>query len=87
VVALKKLSIEDQEFLLQDVADECVANGVLITRLKRIPAALGAGPSDQGWQPQPALKVCITTGLSKKETEKAGIIIRHAITKIVTRKK
>lgn len=87
VVASKNLSIEDQEFLLQDVVDECVANGVLITRLKRIPAALSAGPRDQGWQPQPALKVCITTGLSKKETEKAGIVIRHAITKIVTRKK
>lgn len=87
VVTSKKLSIEDQEFLLQDVVDECVANSVLITRLKSIPAALRAGPSDQGWQPQPALKVCITTGLSKKETEKAGIVIRHAITKIVTRKK
>ncbi|OCL01931.1 PLP-dependent transferase [Glonium stellatum] len=87
VVASKKLSIEDQEFLLQDVVDECVANGVLITRLKSMPVALGSGPSDQGWQPQPALKVCITTGLSKKETEKAGIVIRHAITKIVTRRK
>jgi len=87
VVASKKLSIEDQELLFQDVVDECVANGVLITRLKNIPAALGAGPSNQGWQTQPTLKVCITTGLSKKETEKAGIVIRHAITKIVTRKK
>ncbi|OCK84890.1 serine palmitoyltransferase [Lepidopterella palustris CBS 459.81] len=87
VVASKKLRIDDQEFLLQDVVDECVANGVLITRLKSMPPALGAGARDQGWQPQPALKVCITTGLTKKETEKAGIVIRHAITKIVTRKK
>lgn len=52
-----------------------------------MPKPLGAAPRDQDWQPQPALKVCVTTGLSKKETEKAGIIIRHAITKIVTRKK
>jgi len=35
---------------------------------------------------QPALKVCITTGLSKKEIEKAGVTIRHAFTKIMTRK-
>lgn len=35
---------------------------------------------------QPALKVCVTNGLSKKEMEKAGIVIRHAITKVMTRK-
>ena len=34
----------------------------------------------------PALKVCITSGLSKKEIEKAAITIRHAITKVMTRK-
>lgn len=35
---------------------------------------------------QPALKICATIGLSKKEIEKAGITIRHAITKVMTRK-
>ena len=35
----------------------------------------------------PALKICVTSGLTKKETEKAGIVIRHAITKIVSRRK
>lgn len=60
---------------------------MLVTRLKAMPPALGEGPKAKDWAPQPALKVCITTGLSKKETEKAGITIRHAITKIMTRKK
>lgn len=36
---------------------------------------------------QPALKVCLTIGLTKKEVEKAGTTIRHAITKILTRKR
>ncbi|KAF7588305.1 serine palmitoyltransferase component [Aspergillus hancockii] len=36
VIAAKRLSIEDQQFLLQDVVDECLANGVLITRLKTL---------------------------------------------------
>lgn len=52
-----------------------------------MPPALGAGPRDQGWQPQPALKVCVTAGLSRKETEKAGVVVRHAVTKIMTRKR
>lgn len=41
---------------------------------------------DKTWVVQPALKVCVTSGLSKKETEKAGTTIRHAITKVMTRK-
>ncbi|KAF2466782.1 PLP-dependent transferase [Lindgomyces ingoldianus] len=87
VIASKNFTLQDQSQLFQDIVDECVANGVLITRLKNMPLALGTNPRDQGWQPQPALKVCVTSGLTKKETEKAGIIIRHAITKIITRRK
>jgi serine palmitoyltransferase len=66
---------------------QTLANGVLITRLKAMPQPLGVSPKEYGWQAQPALKVCVTTGLTRKEIEKAGIIIRHAITKIVTKKK
>lgn len=43
-------------------------------------------PQDETWAIRPALKVCITSGLSKKEIEKAGVTIRHAITKVMTRK-
>ena len=35
----------------------------------------------------PALKICLTIGLTKKEIEKAGVTIRHAVTKIMTRKR
>jgi serine palmitoyltransferase len=54
-----------------------------------MPQTLGASAKDldKEWQPRAALKVCLTTGLSKKETEKAATVIRHAITKIMTRKK
>lgn len=101
VVASKKLSIEDQQFILQDIVDEvrsnptydtikdylsntfqCLANGVLISRLKAL---------EDNFEPKqvvpPALKVCVTIGLTKKELEKAGTIIRHAITKILSKRK
>ncbi|WPH04348.1 serine palmitoyltransferase 1 [Acrodontium crateriforme] len=88
-IAERSLSIQDQEVLLQDCVDEALTNGVLITRLKSMPVALGVAPRDtqREWQPRPSLKVCITTGLSKKETEKAGVIIRHAITTVMKGKK
>lgn len=54
----------------------------MITRLRTTLINKSVG----GGQMQPALKVCATTGLSKKEIEKAGIVIRHAITKVMTRK-
>jgi serine palmitoyltransferase len=42
---------------------------------------------DFGFEALPGLKVCVTSGLSKKEIERAGITIRHAITKIVKSKR
>lgn len=52
-----------------------------------MPLASNPGVKDtNGWSIQPALKVCVTSGLSKKDTEKAGVTIRHAITKVMTRK-
>lgn len=87
VIEAKKLTIDDQNQIMREVVDECLANGVLVTRLKAFPVGLGVNPRDAGWQPQPSLKVCVTSGLTKKETEKAGTTIRHAITKIVSRRK
>lgn len=37
--------------------------------------------------PPPALKVCMTNGLTKKEVEKYGTVIRHAITKVMRQKR
>ena len=45
------------------------------------------GTKEGGGEMQPALKVCITMGLSKKDIERAGVIIRHAITKVVNKRK
>ncbi|KAJ5268285.1 hypothetical protein N7524_005744 [Penicillium chrysogenum] len=82
VVAAKRLTPDDQQFLLQDAVDESLANGVLITRLKTL---------EDNFEPKQvvpaALKVCVTTGLTKKEIEKAGTIIRHAITKVMSKRK
>jgi serine palmitoyltransferase len=66
-----------------------LANGVLISRTKRLrPAVSAAGRHDRlEWQAPPALKVCVTIGLTRKEIEKAGTTIRHAITKVVGRRK
>lgn len=68
-------------FLLQ-----ALANGVLITRLKSLPVSAAFEGKGGACAARPALKVCMTVGLSKKEVEKAGIVIRHAITKVLSRR-
>lgn len=68
---------------------QALANGVMITRLHALPPLLGATAKDlaKDWHPQPALKICITSALPKKEIEKAGTTIRHAITTVMKSKK
>ncbi|TGO44641.1 hypothetical protein BOTNAR_0775g00010 [Botryotinia narcissicola] len=82
IVNSRRLSIEEQERIMQECT---LANGVMITRLKSMPVYSGSNGKYEDWKLQPALKVFITTGLSKKEIEKAGVVIRHAITKVLTR--
>lgn len=68
---------------------QCLAQNLLITRVRPLPMPLGSTPKDvaSAWQPTPALKVCVTAGLTKKEMERAGVIIRHAVTKCMTRRR
>ncbi|EMD00322.1 hypothetical protein BAUCODRAFT_62607 [Baudoinia panamericana UAMH 10762] len=85
----RNLSRQEQEAVMQDCVDEALAQGVLVTRLKSMPAALGVNARDaqKEWQPRPGLKVCVTTGLSKREVEAAGRVVRHAITNVMKGKK
>ncbi|PGH26571.1 hypothetical protein AJ80_01700 [Polytolypa hystricis UAMH7299] len=85
VVSSKRLSVDDQQQILQDIVDESLANGVLISRLKSIPDEVV--PKHIATPEPPALKICLTTGLTRREVEKAGTTIRHAITKVLRQKR
>ncbi|KAI5281864.1 serine palmitoyltransferase component, partial [Ascosphaera aggregata] len=84
VVEAKKLSVTEQIAILRTIIDECLANNVLITRVMPIRDMVPAKGAEEG---PPALKICMTTGLTKKEVEKAGTLIRHAITKVFRARK
>ncbi|KAG2185030.1 hypothetical protein INT43_000943 [Umbelopsis isabellina] len=67
---------EDEERLLQDVVDECAYQGVLITRAKYV-------AEQEKICPRPSIRIHATTGLTKKETEKAAGVVKAAITKVL----
>ncbi|GAA5803551.1 hypothetical protein HPULCUR_009033 [Helicostylum pulchrum] len=69
------VSREDEEYLLQDVVDECAQHGVLVTRAKYV--------VDQERKcPRPSIRISVTIGLTRKENEKAAGIVKNAIIKI-----
>ncbi|CDH57970.1 serine palmitoyl transferase subunit [Lichtheimia corymbifera JMRC:FSU:9682] len=70
-----EFSREDEERLLQDVVDECAAQGVLLTRAKYV-------YEQERNCPRPSIKVYVTIGLSKKENDKAAGVVKSGIVKV-----
>lgn len=75
---LETRKIEDENRFLQDVVDECINNGVLVSRNKYV-------QSQEVFPVLPSLKLQVTTGLTKKETEKAAMVVKAAISKIMAK--
>ncbi|KAI8645245.1 pyridoxal phosphate-dependent transferase [Parasitella parasitica] len=73
-----EVSRDEEEYLLQDVVDECAYQGVLVTRAKYV-------INQELVCPRPSIKISVTVGLTKKENEKAAGIIKSAIIKIFSK--
>lgn len=61
--------------LLQKIVDEAAEAGVLVTRARRL-------RGQEAFEPEPSLKVCMSSALSKKEVEKAAQSLKAAIVKV-----
>ena len=67
---------EEEERLLQDVVDEVLVQGVMITKAKRL-----AG--QEVVKSRPSIRLAMTSGLTRKETEKAVGVIKNALVKVL----
>ena len=71
---------EDEEVsILQEVVDECLHNGVLLTRAKQVKSDGVRGLGEV----RPSLRITVSTGHSKKDIEKAAQVIRSAVNKVI----
>jgi serine palmitoyltransferase len=69
-------TLEEEEALLQDIVDETLqSSAVLITRARRL-------RGQEIFEPEPSLKVYISSVLNKKEVEKAAQGLKQAIQKV-----
>ncbi|KAH6877364.1 serine C-palmitoyltransferase [Coprinopsis sp. MPI-PUGE-AT-0042] len=69
-----------EERILQEVVEECLAQGVMVTRAKRL--------RGQEWhEPRPSIKLALTSALTRKETEKAVGVVKSALVKVVAKRR
>ena len=72
--------IADEERLLQDIVDEVLAQGVWITRARR----LRGQELVETW---PSIRLAVTAALSRKECERAAGVIKAAATKMLVKRR
>ncbi|KAF8328495.1 serine palmitoyltransferase [Amanita rubescens] len=72
--------IEGEERLLQEIVEECLSQGVMITKAKRL-------RGQELVESRPSIRLAMTSALSKKETEKAVNVVKAALIKTLSRKK
>ncbi|CAG8474045.1 17781_t:CDS:10 [Rhizophagus irregularis] len=68
--------IEDKEKCLQDIVDEAMNNGVLLTRAKY-------NRTQELFSIEPSIRICISASFNKKEIEKTASVIKSAATKVL----
>jgi len=67
---------EEEERLLQNVVDEVLVQGVMITKAKRL-----AG--QEVVKSRPSIRLAMTSGLTRKETERAVGVIKNGLVKVL----
>ena len=72
-------TLEAEEAMLQEIVDETLnSSQVLVTRARRL-------RGQETFEPEPSLKVCMSSNFTRKEVEKAAQALRQAIVKVTSR--
>ncbi|KAF8067622.1 serine palmitoyltransferase [Lyophyllum atratum] len=72
--------VETEEKLLQDVVEEALVQGVMITKAKRL-------RGQEAVEARPSIRLAMTSALTKKETEKAVGVVKNALIKVLGRRR
>ncbi|KAF9001202.1 serine palmitoyltransferase [Cyathus striatus] len=75
-----KFDVEGEERILQEAVEDCLAQGVMVTRAKRV-------RGQEMVEARPSIRLAITAALTRKETEKAVGIVKASLVKVVGRRR
>lgn len=73
-------NIQEEERLLQQVVEEALAQGVMITRAKRL-------HGQELNEPRPSIRLAVTAALSKKDCERSATTIKTVLIKVLGKRK
>lgn len=74
------MDYDAEERLLQEVVEETLAQGVLVTRAKRL-------RGQEMVETRPSIRLALTSALTRKETEKAVGVLKTALVKVLGKKR
>jgi serine palmitoyltransferase len=72
--------IASEDRLLQDIADECGAQGVLVVRAQRL-------RGQELVEARPSIRLAVSAALTRKECERAAQVIKAACVKVLGKRK
>lgn len=75
-----QFDVELEERLLQDVVDEALSQGVLITRARRL-------RGQELVDVRPSVRLAISAALTRKECEKAASVVKAACVKVLSKRR
>ncbi len=73
-----QFDVELEERLLQDIVEEALSQGVMVTRAKRL-------RGQELVEVRPSIRLAVTAALSRKDCEKAASVVKAAFAKTVGR--
>ena len=74
-----KFNLDEEERLLQQVVEDCLNQGVMITRAKHL-------RGQELVEPRPSICLAVTAELSKKACEKAAGVIKSSLVKTLAKR-
>lgn len=77
---LRLAEYDIEERLLQEVVEECQAQGVIVTRAKSL-------RGQEMVESRPSIRLAFSTALTKKDTEKAVSVLKNVLIKVLSRKR
>ena len=78
--AIQMAEFDAEERLLQEVVEECIWQGVIVTRAKRL-------KGQEVVEPRPSIRLALSSALTRQETEKATSILKSALVKVLGKRR
>lgn len=75
-----QFKLEEEERLLQQVVEESLTQGVMVTRAKHL-------TGQELVDPRPSIRISVSAALSKRDCEKAAGVIKAALVKVLGKRR